>query len=64
MLHFFNPKPLHTPQIWTYLKLSKLNSLTPGDAIETALRRMNLIVEAGVAEIIVGDATLRGVSLG
>ena len=35
----------------------------PGDAIETALGCVNTIVGAGVAKIIVGDATLRGVSL-
>jgi hypothetical protein len=35
----------------------------PGDAIETALGRVNTIVGAGVAKIIVGDATVRGVSL-
>lgn len=29
--------------------------------METALSRMNPIVGAGVAEIIVGDATIRGV---
>ena len=35
----------------------------PGDAIETALGRMNTIVGAGLAKIIVGDATVRGVPL-
>jgi hypothetical protein len=35
----------------------------PGDAIETALGRVNTIVGAGVAKIIVGDATVRGVTL-
>jgi hypothetical protein len=35
----------------------------PGDAIETALGRVNTIVGAGVAKILVGDATVRGVSL-
>jgi len=35
----------------------------PGDAIETALGRVNTIVGAGVAKIIVGDATVRRVSL-
>lgn len=35
----------------------------PGDAIETALGRVNTIVGAGVAKIIVGDVTVRGVSL-
>ena len=35
----------------------------PGDAIETALGRVNTIVGAGVAKIIVGDLTARGVPL-
>lgn len=35
----------------------------PGDAIETALGRVNTIVGAGSAKILVGDATIRGVSL-
>lgn len=35
----------------------------PGDAIETPLGSVNAIVGAGVAKIIVGDATVRGVSL-
>jgi len=35
----------------------------PGDAIETALGRVNTIVGAGVAKIIVGDVTVRGVPL-
>ena len=35
----------------------------PGDAIETALGRVNTIVGPGVAKIIVGDATVRGVPL-
>jgi len=35
----------------------------PGDAIETVLGRVNTIVGAGVAKIIVGDVTLRGVPL-
>ncbi|MEG3167907.1 hypothetical protein U1737_06825 [Sphingomonas sp. LB3N6] len=35
----------------------------PGDTIETALGRVNTIVGAGVAKIIVGDATIRGVPL-
>lgn len=35
----------------------------PGDAIETALGRVNTIVGAGVAKIIVGDLTVRGVPL-
>jgi len=32
----------------------------PGDVIKTALGRMNTIVRAGVAKIIVGDGTTRG----
>ena len=35
----------------------------PGDTIETALGSVNTIVGAGVAKIIVGDATVRGVPL-
>ena len=35
----------------------------PGDAIETAMGRVNTIVGAGVAKIIVGDGTVRGVPL-
>jgi hypothetical protein len=35
----------------------------PGDAIETTLGRVNTIVGAGLAKIIVGDATVRGVPL-
>ena len=34
-----------------------------GDAIETALGRVNTIVGAGVANILVGDITVRGVPL-
>ena len=35
----------------------------PGDATETDLGKVNTIVGPGVAKIIVGDATLRGVAL-
>jgi hypothetical protein len=35
----------------------------PGDAIETVLGRVNTIVGPGVAKILVGDATIRGISL-
>jgi hypothetical protein len=35
----------------------------PGDTIETAMGRVNTIVGAGVAKIIVGDSTVRGVPL-
>jgi len=35
----------------------------PGDAIETALGRANTIVGPGVAKILVGDTTIRGVPL-
>jgi hypothetical protein len=35
----------------------------PGDAIETAMGRVNTIVGAGVAKILVGDATVLGVPL-
>jgi hypothetical protein len=35
----------------------------PGDAIETSMGRVNTIVGAGLAKIIVGDATVRGVPL-
>lgn len=35
----------------------------PGDAIETALGKVNTIVGPGTAKIIVGDATIRGVPL-
>jgi hypothetical protein len=35
----------------------------PGDAIETAMGRVNTIVGAGLAKIIVGDTTVRGVPL-
>jgi hypothetical protein len=35
----------------------------PGDAIETALGKVNTIVGPGTAKIIVGDVTVRGVLL-
>jgi hypothetical protein len=35
----------------------------PGDAIETALGKVNTIVGPGAAKIIVGDTTFRGVVL-
>jgi hypothetical protein len=35
----------------------------PSDATETTLGRVNTIVGAGIAKIIVGDATVRGVPL-
>ena len=35
----------------------------PGDAIETALGRVNTIVGPGVAKILVGDTTICGVPL-
>jgi hypothetical protein len=35
----------------------------PGDAIETTLGRVNTIVGAGTAKILVGDITVRGVPL-
>jgi len=35
----------------------------PGDAIETALGKVNTIVGPGLAKIIVGDTTFRGVAL-
>lgn len=35
----------------------------PEDASETALGRVNTIVGPGVAKILVGDATIRGISL-
>lgn len=35
----------------------------PGDAIETALGKVNTIVGPGTAKIIVGDMTIRGVPL-
>lgn len=35
----------------------------PGDAIETVLGRVNTIVGPGVAKILIGDATIRGISL-
>jgi hypothetical protein len=35
----------------------------PGDVIETSLGSVNTIVGPGVAKVIVGDATIRGVSL-
>ena len=35
----------------------------PGDAIEAALGRVNTIVGPGVAKILVGDTTIRGVPL-
>ena len=35
----------------------------PGDAIETALGRVNTIVGPGTAKVLVGDATIRGVPL-
>lgn len=35
----------------------------PGETIETALGPVNTIVGAGVAKIIVGDTTVRGVRL-
>lgn len=35
----------------------------PGDAIETALGRVNTIVGPGAAKIIVDEATIRGVPL-
>lgn len=35
----------------------------PGDAIETSLGRMNTIVGPGIAKILVGETTIRGVPL-
>lgn len=35
----------------------------PGDTIETMLGRVNTIVGPGIAKIIVGDTTIRGVAL-
>ena len=35
----------------------------PGDAIETALGKVNTIVGPGLAKIIVNDTTFRGVAL-
>ncbi|MGY2737259.1 hypothetical protein [Sphingomonas sp. UYP23] len=35
----------------------------PGDALETALGRVNTIVGPGTAKVLVGDATIRGVPL-
>jgi len=35
----------------------------PGDAIETALGRVNTIVGPGIAKVLVGDTTIRGVPL-
>lgn len=35
----------------------------PGDTVETALGPINRIVGPGVAKILVGDATIRGVPL-
>lgn len=35
----------------------------PGDTIETMLGRVNTIVGSGVAKILVGDVTIRGVPL-
>jgi len=35
----------------------------PGDAIETIVGRVNTIVGPGVAKVIVGEATIRGVPL-
>ncbi len=35
----------------------------PGDTTETSLGRVNTIVGPGVAKIIVGDTTVRGVTL-
>jgi len=35
----------------------------PGDTIETMLGRVNTIVGPGVAKIIVGETTIRGVPL-
>lgn len=35
----------------------------PGDAIETIVGRVNTIVGPGVAKVIVGDATIRGIPL-
>jgi len=39
---------------------SHVEIIFPDDVIKTALGRMNTIVRAGVAKIIVGDATTRG----
>ena len=35
----------------------------PGDAVETVLGRVNTIVGPGLAKILVGDTTVRGVPL-
>lgn len=35
----------------------------PGDAIETIVGRVNTIVGPGVAKVIVGDVTIRGIPL-
>lgn len=35
----------------------------PGDTIETMLGRLNTIIGPGAAKILVGEATIRGVSL-
>ena len=35
----------------------------PGETIDTPIGRANVIVGAGVAKIMVGDATIRGVPL-
>jgi len=35
----------------------------PGDAIETIVGRVNTIIGPGLAKVIVGDATIRGIPL-
>jgi len=40
-----------------------LEIASPGDTVDTPIGRANVIVGAGVAKIIVGDMTVRGVPL-
>lgn len=50
-----NGLPVHTSHV--------IDIVFPADTTETILGRVNTIIGPGVAKIIVGDTTIRGVSL-